>query len=227
MGNAIDYFAYDNSLLSIKTRFSLKARKKMFDLFMKYISPSPTDEILDLGATPDVLLADSNLFDKLYPYKDHLSVCSIEDCTNIVEQLHLKKFYFNKANEPLPFKDHEFKAVFCSAVLEHVGNRKKQEFFINECLRIADNIFLTTPYRFFPVEMHTFFVFLHWLPWKAFQKIVLVTKGDFWANTDNLNLCCKKDIMNMSLTHDVHIEFIHTVGMRSNMIIMRKTTDAT
>lgn len=217
---AIDYFAYDHKFLSLKTRFSLKARKKMYRAFMQIVKPAPDDEILDLGATPDVKLADSNLFDKLYPYKSHLSVCSIEDCSNIVQKLGLKSFTFNEAGKPLPFKDHEFRACFCSAVLEHVGDRKKQEFFLNECLRVADQVFITTPYRYFPVEMHTFFICLHWLPWKLFQKIVYATKGEFWASTDNLNLCCKKDIRKMKLRRNVQIRFVHTLGMRSNMMII-------
>ncbi|SFV03181.1 methyltransferase domain-containing protein [Butyrivibrio sp. INlla21] len=219
MAKAIDYFAYDNKLLSIKTFFSIRARKKMFKKFMQMVKPSATDEILDLGATPDVKLADSNIFDKMYPYKDKLTVCSIEDCSNIVDNLGLKEFCFNEPKKPLPFKDKQFKAVFCSAVLEHVGTRADQEFFLNECLRVADKVFVTTPYRYFPIEMHTFIPFLHWLPWPFFQKIVLKTKGEFWASIDNLNLCCKRDIKEMNLKRNVNIEFVHTAFMRSNMII--------
>lgn len=192
----------------------------MFTLFMKTIEPSEEDEILDLGATPDIKLADSNIFDKMYPFKDKLSVCSIEDCSDIVKQLGLKAFYFNEPNEPLPFSDKQFKACFCSAVLEHVGNRKNQEFFINECLRIAEHVFITTPYRYFPVEMHTFFIFLHWLPWNVFQRIVRRTRGDFWASTENLNLCCLRDIKKMRLKRNVKIKLIHTAGLPSNMVIM-------
>ena len=219
MAKAIDYFAYDNKFISVKTFFSIKARKKMYARFMNKVQPSPTDEILDLGATPDVKLADSNIFDKLYPYKNRLTICSIEDCTNIVDELGLKEFVFNEPKKPLPFRDKQFKAVFSSAVLEHVGTREDQEFFLNECLRVAEKVFITTPYRFFPIEMHTFIPFLHWLPWPVFQKIVLKTKGAFWADINNLNLCCKKDINRMSLRRDVKVEFVHTVLMRSNMII--------
>ena len=219
MAKAIDYFAYDNKFISVKTFFSLKARKKMFDLFMNIVQPSEEDEILDLGATPDVKLADSNIFDKLYPYKKQLTVCSIEDCSNIVEELGLKSFCFNEAKKPLPFNDKQFKACFCSAVLEHVGTHDDQEFFINECLRVAEHVFITTPYRYFPIEMHTFIPFLHWLPWKTFQKIVRLTKGEFWASTSNLNLCCKRDIGKMKLIRRVDVRFVHTALMRSNMII--------
>ncbi len=216
---AIDYFAYDNPFLKFKTYFSIKARKKMFENFMKYVNPDEKSAILDLGATPDTTLADSNIFDKLYPYKEQLTVCSIEDCSNIVSNLGLKEFVFNEAKKPLPFEDDTFDAIFCSAVLEHVGSRDDQEFFLNECLRIGKKIFLTTPYRYFPLEMHTFLPFFHWLPWKWFQKIVRLTKGEFWANTDNLNLLCKRDFEKMNLRRPVIVEFVRTAGMKSNMII--------
>ncbi|WP_026659353.1 methyltransferase domain-containing protein [Butyrivibrio sp. AC2005] len=216
---AIDYFAYDNKFLGFKTYFSIKARKKMFENFMQYVKPTDKSVILDLGATPDTKLADSNIFDKLYPYRKQITVCSIEDCSNIVSDLGLKGFVFNEAKKPLPFEDNRFDALFCSAVLEHVGNRADQEFFLNECLRVSRKVFLTTPYRYFPLEMHTFIPFLHWLPWNWFQKIVRVTKGEFWANTDNLNVLCKKDIDKMRLIRQVKIEFVRTAGWKSNMII--------
>lgn len=222
MSKVIDYFSYDNKFISVKTYFSIKARTKMFELFKKYINPKESDKILDLGATPDAKLADSNLFDKLYPFKKQISACSIEDCSNIVSELGLKACYMNEPKKALPFTDNQFDVCFCSAVLEHVGSRKDQEFFINECLRVSEKIFLTTPYRYFPLEMHTFIPFLHWLPWGMFQKIVLHTKDEFWASIDNLNLCCKKDIMNMNLIRPVEIKFVRTVGMKSNMIIMAK-----
>ena len=215
----IDYFSYNNPFLKFKTYFSIKARRKMFEDFMKYVNPNDSSAILDLGATPDTTLADSNIFDKLYPYKEQLTVCSIEDCSNIVLDLGLKKFVFNVAKEALPFEDDEFDAIFCSAVLEHVGSRADQEFFLNECLRIGKKVFLTTPYRYFPLEMHTFIPFLHWLPWGWFQKIVRITKGEFWADTNNLNLLCKSDLNEMNLRRPVVIEFVRTAGIKSNMII--------
>ena len=219
MAKAIDYFSYDNKLISFKTYFSLKARKKMFDLFLKLTTPEDDDEVLDLGATPDTKLADSNIFDKLYRYKSNITVCSIEDCSNIVADLGLKQFVFNEPMKPLPFEDGRFDVCYCSAVLEHVGNRKNQEFFLNECLRVSGKIFVTTPYRYFPLEMHTFIPFLHWLPWEIFQKIVRKTKGEFWASIDNLNLCGKKDILTLNLARPVEVRFVRTMGMKSNIII--------
>ncbi len=61
-----------------------------------------------------------------------------------------------------PFKDKEFDWVFSNAVIEHVGNDAAQIMFVNEMLRIARNVFFTTPYKYFPIESHTRVFFLHW-----------------------------------------------------------------
>lgn len=214
---AIDYFSYNNPLIKVKTFFSLKARKKMFERFVNTCKPKASDCVLDLGVTPDVHLADSNFFEKMYPYKEMITIASIEDCGFLVDKYGLNEFVRNKPHERLPFSDKQFDVLFCSAVLEHVGTRSDQKFFLEECIRVAKKVFITTPYRYFPLEMHTFIPFLHWLPWNTFQKIVRVVKGSFWADINNLNLLCKRDIEKMS--DKVDIFFIRTLGMRSNMII--------
>lgn len=219
MPEAIDYFAYNNPLLRIKTFFSLKARRKMYRKFMEYCKPSESDNVLDLGATPDTRLADSNFFEMLYPWKQNITVASIENCSALVEKLGLKAYVYNEPKKSLPFTDKEFDILFCSAVLEHVGTREDQKYFLEECLRVADRVFLTTPYRYFPLEMHTFVPFLHWLPWTWFQKIVKPIQKGFWSDINNLNLLSKRDVHD--LTSMVKVDFVRTVGLKSNLIIWR------
>lgn len=222
MSNAIDYFAYNNPFIGVKTYFSLKARNKMYQRFKQCCQPTRKDEVLDLGATPDENLADSNFFEKLYPYKNQITVASIEDCAFLVEKYGLKAYVQNHPKKPLPFADGEFDILFCSAVLEHVGTREDQKFFLKECMRISRKIFITTPNRYFPLEMHTFLPFLHWLPWKTFQKIVRRLKGEFWADINNLNLVSKKDILSMFGENILQVSYIKTFGMNSNLVITRK-----
>ncbi len=173
----IDYFSFKNPILKLREGFSLKARYKMYHLFEEYCRPCGDDEVLDLGATPDTSLSDSNYFEKLYPWKDKITVASIEDCSNIVKQYNLKGFVRTASGERLPFGDNQFDILFCSAVIEHVGVREKQQFFLGECLRVSKKLFLTTPNRWFPIEMHTGIPLLHWLPWKRFQKLILPIRG--------------------------------------------------
>lgn len=221
MAKAIDYFAYDNPFISIKTFFSCKARRKMYHFFVKELHPKAEDQVLDLGVTPDETLEDSNFFERCYPYKQNLTVASIEDCSNLVDAFGLKRFVQNTPKAALPFEDQEFDILFSSAVLEHVGTREDQAFFLKECLRIAKKVFLTTPNRYFPLEMHTFIPFLHWLPWPLFQKIVKRTKNDFWADINNLNLLSKKSLLQMVDDENVHVRYTWTLGMPSNIILYK------
>ena len=193
----------------------------MYGLFTSICKPEPEDLVLDLGVTPDERLGDSNFFEKLYPWKAQIVAASIEDCTNITEKYKLKGFVPITPHQPLPFRDGEFDILFCSAVLEHVGTRKDQELFLSECLRIADRVFLTTPNRWFPVEMHTFMPFLHWLPWSWFQEIISPIHGGFWADINNLNLLSKKDVPGLS--DEVQVNYVRMLGMPSNLVITRKT----
>jgi ubiquinone/menaquinone biosynthesis C-methylase UbiE len=61
-----------------------------------------------------------------------------------------------------PFRDKEFDWIFSNAVIEHVGDESAQLEFVNEMLRVAKNVYFTTPYKYFPLESHTNLVFLHW-----------------------------------------------------------------
>ena len=57
-----------------------------------------------------------------------------------------------------------FDVVFSNAVLEHVGARERQRRFVGEALRVGRSVFITTPNRRFPVEVHTRLPLVHWLP---------------------------------------------------------------
>jgi hypothetical protein len=64
----------------------------------------------------------------------------------------------------LPFADGEFDVAFSNAVLEHVGEREAQRDFVRELCRVSRRVFLTTPNRWFPLEVHTLLPLVHWLP---------------------------------------------------------------
>lgn len=214
------YYRYNNPFVSLREHFSLKARSKMYKRFVDICCPQVTDKILDLGATPDVKLKDSNFLEKMYTHPENITICSIEDCTNVAKAYGCG-FVFNKPKERLPFEDKQFDILFCSATLEHVGTRDDQIFFLNECLRVAKKVFLTTPNRYFPVEMHTFIPLLHWLPWSVFQRIVGKLVGPFYADINNLNLLSTKDIlgMNKELVEAVRVQPVYTLGFKSNLLI--------
>jgi SAM-dependent methyltransferase len=84
----------------------------------------------------------------------------------------------HRATHALPFADGEFDVVFSNAVIEHVGDRARQRRLVVEALRVGRRVFLTTPNRRFPVEVHTRLPFVHWLPDSASHRFYdLAGKG--------------------------------------------------
>lgn len=183
----IDYFSLGHPLSGIRSHFANKIRRRMFDLFMDTIDPTPATSVLDLGVTPDESLSESNFFEKLYQYTNKITAASIEDA-HFLEKNYPGLRFVRIQPGKLPFTDNEFDVVFCSAVIEHVGDREAQRAFVKEALRVARNFFFTSPNRQFPIDFHTVLPLLHWLPQPIHQATLRRLGLDFWAKTENLNL---------------------------------------
>lgn len=216
---AIDYFSSRHPLRQQITQVAYRARQKMFEFFQQNIPLTPQSRVLDVGVTPDRQLKDSNFFEQFYPYKDKITATSIEDAAFLEEQypgLH----FVRTDGQKLPFEDASFDVVVSFAVLEHVGSRANQQQFINEILRVGKWFFLTTPNRQFPVEVHTFLPFLHWLPQPTHQTILRRMGLPFWAQTENLNLLTPRALLslfppNTSLKLHQH----RLLGLPSNLVV--------
>jgi SAM-dependent methyltransferase len=90
--------------------------------------------------------------------------------------------------QPLPFRDQEFDIVFSNAVVEHAGSRAGQAAFVEELCRVGKRYFITTPNRWFPFETHTGLPLVHWLPPRAFRKLLRATRFEYWSHESHLNL---------------------------------------
>jgi hypothetical protein len=184
---SIDYFNRDHALHGVKTRFALRARRRMYDRVLKVAMPSRETRVLDVGVTPDLKIPYNNFFERWYPHTDRLTVCSIENCRNL--EAHFPGLTFRLIEgRNLPFREGEFDLAVSFAVLEHVGAEHHQRHFLSELARVANQFIVYTPYRYFPVEMHTFFPFLHWLPSGIYRAALRKVGLAFWADERNLNL---------------------------------------
>ena len=217
-----DYFQLGNPLTKFKSIISNNARIKMYNHFVSLVKPAENDNVLDMGVTPDTSLIESNYFEKMYPFTNNITMTTVEDASNLEEVFKGAKFVRNETQKRFPFKDKQFDILFCSAVLEHVGDDNDQRFFIHECLRVAKKVYLTTPNKRFPIEFHTYLPFVHYLPRNIHQKILRILKMDFWAETANLNLLTKNKIYSM-IPNDsrskAKIYRNRLLGMTTNLIL--------
>ena len=213
---------------SLAVRIATLQRRKMFDLFLKETQISETDTVLDIGVTSDQSYSSSNYLEAWLKNKSRITAAGIDDAS-FLEKLYpgLKFVYANGLD--LPFEDKCFDYVHSSAVLEHVGSFYNQSIFIKECLRVARKaIFITTPDRCFPIELHTVLPFVHWLPKPLFRKIMLKTGRDFFADENNLNLMTYNELFEAAYetTNEINvftqIKRIRLILLSSNLILICK-----
>jgi SAM-dependent methyltransferase len=168
---------------------SLRSRRRKLRLFLDELAPTPETTVLDVGA--DELgfgesdgCATLNFFEELYPWPEQITAVGLHEGVGFGERYPGIRYVQGDACA-LPFEDGAFDIVFSNAVIEHVGGREQQRRFAEECLRVARRAFVTTPNRWFPVEVHTRLPLVHWLPEPAANRVYdLVRKP--WAKANHL-----------------------------------------
>jgi SAM-dependent methyltransferase len=225
----VDYTNSQHRLRRVTTKFALRARRRMYDAFVASLQPSADTTILDVGVTPDQVTEDSNFLEKWYPHAARITATSIEDASHL-ESKHPGLTFIQTSGEALPFADRQFDIAFSSAVIEHVGDRARQRRFVEEMLRVSKRFFITTPDRRFPIELHTFLPFVHWLPQPQHQRVLRAVGLHSWAKTENLNLLDEHDLRALFPAGvDPEIGGPRLLAMRSNLLAFgssQKTDDA-
>ncbi len=221
---AIDYFSSKHPLRGAISKVALNARKKMYARFIEKMQPSAQSRIVDVGVTPDRSLIDSNFFEMLYPHPEMITATSIEDAS-FMEEVYPGLKFVQTGADGLPFPDKSFDIAVSFAVLEHVGNTDNQRRFVEELVRVSKSVYLTTPNRSFPVEVHTFIPLIHWLPQPVHQKILNAIGLKFWSKTENLNLLDRKSLLAL-FPQGVKVDLIEhkLLGFSSNLIAVVSNT---
>ena len=168
---------------------SLRSRRRKFALFMETMAPTDETTVLDVGADDSAFgehqsCGTLNFFEELYPWQERITALGMHEGVHFRESYPRVRYVQGDALE-LPFADGEFDVVFSNAVIEHVGGRAEQRRFVEEALRVARRAFVTTPNRWFPVEVHTRLPLVHWLPDQVANRAYdLVRKP--WAKENHL-----------------------------------------
>jgi len=181
--------------------FSLRARERRARLFRSLFQLTKESRILDLGSERgdhihSVLVGTPVLPENVY----------IADIDEVLINQGKEYYGFQPVLIPqrgrLPFDDDFFDVVYCSSVIEHVTVDKKdvwmirsgkkfrevartrQKEFAAEIMRLGKGYFVQTPYRFFPIESHSWLPFLGYLPRRLLMlKLRLINR--FWVKRTN------------------------------------------
>ena len=147
---------------------SLRSRKRKLRLFLEELRPTAETTVLDVGAD-ELAFGEGdgcgtlNFFEEHYPWPERITALGLHDGSGFRKRHPGIRYVQGDACE-LPFGDGEFGIVFSNAVIEHVGDRERQRQLVSEAVRVGRRVFITTPNRRFPIEVHTRLPVVHWLP---------------------------------------------------------------
>jgi SAM-dependent methyltransferase len=177
---------------------SLRSRERKLGLFLDELHPTAETSVLDVGA--DELgfgegdgCGTLNFFEERYPWPERMTALGLHDGAGFRSRYPGIRYVQGDACD-LPFADGEFDVVFSNAVLEHVGGRERQRRFVLEALRVGRRVFVTTPNRRFPVEVHTRLPLVHWLPGALAHPVYRAT-GKQWAT--ELHLLTRRSLASL------------------------------
>jgi hypothetical protein len=208
---------------SLADRAAYNTRLKIYSILSEIIKLDELESIIDVGVTADKTQMSSNFFESLYPNPKKITAFSDQDASWLENECKGLKFRQGTALE-MPFDKDTFELVFSSAVIEHVGSRNDQRKFVGECFRISKRyVFITTPNRYYPIELHTVLPFIHWLPKRIHRKILKITGKGFFAKEENLNLLTRDELRKLCKENGIEKYKIRTVsflGLPSNLLLI-------
>ncbi len=187
------------SLAKLKNWIANRSRSRRSQLFFTALSPALDAKVLDLGG------GKGRHFARHYP---ELTNVFIGDFNSDALDFAAKNFGYKTllldGSDRLPLDDKSFDVIFCSSVIEHVTGPKDEaverfkrdgSFFRAEALkyqvkfaeeirRTAKAYFVQTPYRYFPVEVHSWIPLVGYLPSHIQWKVIRVFNR-FWPRKDD------------------------------------------
>jgi hypothetical protein len=227
MPQGLDYFNRGHWLSGVQARVSVRARRRMFELWRALAGDLAGASVLDVGATPDLERLDSNC---MLPWFQEagmrLSLYSPEDVSHLLGSLPGVRILPPGPGPSIPAPDASHDWVSSSAVIEHVGSAEQQEAFLSECARVARRgLFVTCPNRWHWLEFHTKLPLIHWLP-REWHRAVLRGFGlDAWARESQLRLVGRRELAGIAARAlgaewNVEVRSIWTLGMPSNLVLI-------
>ena len=185
----LSYSVNLGALDRMKNDLALRARRKVFETFMRECRPIPASRVADFGVSGHRSHPVHYFFEEMYPYRANLTAIARaeEEAGWMPDQFPGLRF-LEADLRSIPLPDLFFDCGICNAVVEHAGPHDQQVALVHEVCRVCRKVMFTTPNRGFPLELHTFLSFLHWLPDSMFRAALRRIGLNHFADVENLNL---------------------------------------
>jgi len=186
-----------NVITKFVKNFSSKARQKRADILKNYLVIDQNTKILDLGSETGSNI--KNVLEGTLARPENIYIADIDkNLVSVGAKLYGFKSVVIDETGILPFDDKYFDIVYCSSVIEHVTipkkdvwtclsgadfksrSLKRQQEFANEIRRLGKQYFVQTPYKYFPIESHTWLPFIAFLPRPILVYVIKFTNL-FWV----------------------------------------------
>jgi len=185
----------------IAYKFSGANRQLKFGMFLEILDPQKNTTVLDIGFDDNEYSATDNYLEKHYPWPENITALSDQKPVNFTKRYpKVRALSYDGIN--FPFKDSKFDIAWSNAVIEHVGNYDRQSHFLKEIKRTCKKGYITTPNRWFPIEVHTRLPLLHYLPKKYFDYLLRLF-GMEWAAGDYVYLLSLNKIKKLLREADI------------------------
>ena len=202
----------------------LRKRLEISNIINNAINDLQIHDALDIGTTSDDKNASSNIVIK--------NIKNIDKFKCISDQIVNSDFFHKSLNKSITeeFSENELydfssDLVVSNATIEHVGNTLNQKKMLKNIIKLTKKIFvLTTPNKFYPIELHTKIPLIHWFPKSIYRKILKFLGLSFYADEKNLNLLSVNELKKMLDNYKImyEIKFIKLFFFKSNIIIIGK-----
>ena len=217
---AINHFNFLDKIL-------LNKRLEISKIINNTIKDIEIHDALDIGTTSDAKNASSNtVIENIKNVQSFKSISNQVVNSNFFSKILKKSITLQFSEDEL----HKFSSdlVISNATIEHVGSALKQKKMIENIIKLTKKIFvITTPNRFYPIELHTKIPLIHWFPKPIYRKILKFLGLSFYANEENLNLLGIRELEgmldNQKITYE--IKFLKLLFFKSNIIIVGRKID--
>lgn len=205
---------------SLGERLIIAARDGIYDDFVRLCAPTPDSRILDFGVS-DVVTPGANLMERKYPNLEKITAVGLSNAADFRSAYPAVNYVRTEPYARLPFAEKHFDIATSNAVLEHMGSRQNQKFMVDELFRVARQVFITVPHRYFPVEHHTAIPLLHyWTP--AFRIGCHILKKSDWTRDENLILMSRgrlRSLLPAGTSADIGMTGIRLGPLSSNLYL--------